>query len=109
MWLALKGGGGGGVGPIFFFGGFGRKKIIANSYFTFFYVYMSKCRKFEGLSTGIFTWTIPNHTIKLQLHLIIRIKIKYLSIQLLIRGTCRGATEGLTVQAEFPYLTSLFF
>ena len=29
---------------------------------------MSKCRQFEGLSTGIFTWTIPNHTIKLQLH-----------------------------------------
>ena len=34
----------------------------------FFNVYMSKCMQFEGLSTGIFTWTIPNHTIKLQLH-----------------------------------------
>ena len=34
----------------------------------FFNVYMSKCRQFEGLSTGIFTWTVPNHTIKLQLH-----------------------------------------
>ena len=45
------------------------KKIITNSYFHFFFnVYMSKCRQFEGLSTGIFTWTIPNHTIKLQLH-----------------------------------------
>ena len=41
------------------------KKIITNSYFM---IIMSKCRQFEGLSTGIFTWTIPNHTIKLQLH-----------------------------------------
>ena len=57
----------GGVVHVFFSGGFG-KKIIANSYiFFFFNVYMSKCRQFEGLSTGIFTWTIPNHTIKLQL------------------------------------------
>ena len=52
----------------FFFRWFWKKKIITNSYFIFFYVYMSKCRQFEGLSTGIFTWTIPNHTIKLQLH-----------------------------------------
>ena len=45
---------------------------------------MSKCRQFEGLSTGIFTWTIPNHTIKLQLHLprhlIILRKIKFKKI-----------------------------
>ena len=45
-----------------------------------FFFFMSKCRQFEGLSTGIFTWTIPNHTIKLQLHrprhLIIRRKKK---------------------------------
>ena len=34
----------------------------------FFYVYMSKCRQFEGLSTGMSILTIPNHTIKLQLH-----------------------------------------
>ena len=52
----------------FFFPVVLEKKIITNSYFTFFYVYMSKCRQFEGLSTGIFTSTIPNHTIKLQLH-----------------------------------------
>ena len=32
-------------------------------------------------------------------------KIKYLSIQLLIRGTCRGATESLTVHSELPYVT----
>ena len=36
-------------------------------------------------------------------------KIKYLSIQLLIRGTCRGATELWNKHREFPYLTSLFF
>ena len=41
------------------------KKIITNSYFN---VYMSKCRQFEGLSTGMSILTIPNHTIKLQLH-----------------------------------------
>ena len=29
---------------------------------------MSKCRQFEGLSIGMFILTIPNHTIKLQLH-----------------------------------------
>ena len=29
---------------------------------------MSKCRQFQGLSTGMSTLTIPNHTIKLQLH-----------------------------------------
>ena len=33
-----------------------------------FYVYMSKCRQFKGLSTGMSKLTIPNHTIKLQLH-----------------------------------------
>ena len=36
-------------------------------------------------------------------------KIKYLSIQLLIRGTCRGTTELWNKHREFPYLTSLFF
>ena len=77
---------------------------------------MLKCRQFEGLSTGIFTSPIPNHTIKLQLHrprhLIFEKKynkIKYLSIQLLIRGTCRGATELWNKHIEFPYLISLFF
>ena len=45
------------------------KKIIINSYFIlFFNVYMSKCRQFKGLSTGVSILTIPNHTIKLQLH-----------------------------------------
>ena len=58
----------GGWYTFFFSGGFG-KKIITNSYiFFFFNVYMSKCRQFEGLSTGIFRWTRPDHTIKLQLH-----------------------------------------
>ena len=66
--LFLVRGGGGGGGARFFFRWFWLKKIITNSYFIFFYVYMSKCRQFEGLSTGKFTWTIPNHTIKLQLH-----------------------------------------
>ena len=42
--------------------------MITISYFIFFYVYMSKCRQFEGLSTGMSILTIPNHTIKLQLH-----------------------------------------
>ena len=54
------------------------EKIITNSYFFFFYVYMSKCRQFKGLSTGMVIWTIPNHTIKLQLdqprHFIIKKK-----------------------------------
>ena len=72
------------------------EKIITNSYFILFYVYMSKCRQFEGLSTGMLILTIPNHTMKLQLHqprhLII--KTNCLSIQLLIRGTCRVTTEG---------------
>ena len=52
----------------FFFVWFWKKKIITNSYFIFFYVFMSKCRQFEGLSTGMSILTIPNHTIKLQLH-----------------------------------------
>ena len=70
---------------------------------------MSKCRQFEGLSTGMSILTIPNHTIKLQLHqprhLIIKKKIikkKNLSIQLLIRGTCRVCTEGGNEYREFP-------
>ena len=49
-----------------FFGGFG-KKNITNSYFILFlcfYVYMSKCRQFEGLSIGVFILTIPNDTIR---------------------------------------------
>ena len=92
--------------------------MITNSYFTFFFnVYMSKCRQFEGLSTGIFRWTRPDHTIKLYSSTgrgtsysnNKKIKIKYLSIQLLIRGTCRGATELWNKHREFPYLTSLFF
>ena len=41
------------------------KKIIL---YLFFYVCMSKCRQFKGLSTGMSILTIPNHTIKLQLH-----------------------------------------
>ena len=53
---------------IFFFLVLLEKKIITNSYFIFFYVYMSKCRQFKGLSTGMSKLTIPNHTIKLQLH-----------------------------------------
>ena len=44
------------------------KKIITNSYFIFFLMFMSKCRQFKGLSTGMSILTIPNHTIKLQLH-----------------------------------------
>ena len=55
------------------------------------------------LSSYSSTGDAPHHSNK------ILNKIKYSSIQLLIRGTCRGATEGLTVQGEFPYLTSLFF
>ena len=42
------GGGGGGV-----YRGFG-KKIITNSYF----LCMSKCRQFKGLSTGMFIFTM---------------------------------------------------
>ena len=71
---------------------------------------MSKCRQFEGLSTGMAILTIPNHTIKLQLHrprhLVIQRKFikkkKYLSIQLLIRGTCRVATKGRDEHTVFP-------
>ena len=78
---------------------------------------MSKYRQFEGLSTGIFTWTIPNHTIKLQLHrprhlIILRRKInkiKYLSIQLLIRGTCRVATEGGSPLKGIPIVDFILF
>ena len=99
------------MGGSFFSRWFWKKKIITNSYFIF-YVYMSKCRQFEGLSTGMSIPTIPNHTMKLQLHRRgtasfeeKKKKKKYMSIQLLIRGTCRGATEGLAVHLEFPYLT----
>ena len=35
--------------------------------FIFIFIIMSKCRQFKGLSTGVIIWTIPNHTIKLQL------------------------------------------
>ena len=35
--------------------------------YLFFHAYMSKCRQFQGLSTGMSVLTIPNHTIKLQL------------------------------------------
>ena len=69
----------GGDRTIFFLVVLERKKIITNSYFIFFFnVFMSKCRQFKGLSTGMVIWTIPNHTIKLQLdqprHLIIKKK-----------------------------------
>ena len=101
----------------FFSRWFWKKKIRTNSYFiSFFYVYMSKCRQFQGLSTGMSILTIPNHTIKLQLHLprhliILRKKIiiKYLSIQLLIRGTCRVATEGGTRLKGIPIVDFKFF
>ena len=52
----------------FFVGGFGRKKSQLIHTSSFFYVYMSECRQFKGLSTGMSILTIPNHTIKLQLH-----------------------------------------
>ena len=72
--------------------------------------YMFICRQLQGLSTGRSILTIPNHTIKLQLHrprhLIIlrrkKKKKKYLSIQLLIRGTCRVATDGKSERPNFP-------
>ena len=77
---------------------------------------MSKCRQFQGLSTGVSILTIPNHTIKLQLHqprhLIIQkkfVKKKKLSIQLLIRGTCRVATEGGSPLKEIPIVGFIFF
>ena len=56
------------TGPPFFFGGFGEKKSKLIHTSPFFYVYMSKCRQFKGLSIGMSILTIPNHTIKLQLH-----------------------------------------
>ena len=46
------------------------------------------------LSSYSSTGEAPHHSKK------IINKIKYLSIQLLIRGTCRGATEGLTVHLD---------
>ena len=55
--------------------------------------------------------TIPNHTIKLQLHAIIpkkfikKIKIVY---SVLIRGTCRVATEGGSPLKGIPIEPDLF-
>ena len=94
-----------------------RKKIITNSYFIPFFMFICQnVGNLKGfllvylhelylitLSSYSSTGEAPHHSNK------ILNKIKYLSIQLLIRGTCRGATEGLTVHSEFPYLTSLFF
>ena len=89
------------------------KKIITNSYFIFFFMFI--CQNVGNLKGfllvylhGLYLITLssysstgeaPHHSNK------ILNKIKYLSIQLLIRGTCRGATEVLTHHSEFPYLT----
>ena len=102
---------------IFFFRWFWKKKIITNSYFILFFMFI--CQNVGNLKgflleyiDGLYLITLssysstgeaPHHSNK------ILNKIKYLSIQLLIRGTYRGVTEGMTVQTEFPYLTSLFF
>ena len=102
----------GGGACVFFPGGFG-KKIITNSHSMFICQNVGNLKGFllvylHGLyliipssysSTGRGTSYSNNK----------KNKIKYLSIQLLIRGTCRGATELWNNHREFPYLTSLFF
>ena len=94
--IALILGDKGGLG-VFFFGGFG------NSYFIFFfYVYMSKCRQFKGLSTGMSILITPAPPPGTSSFLKEKNKLKYLSIQLLIRGTCRVTTGGKSKCPDFP-------
>ena len=110
---SLRGGG----GPFFFFRWFWKKKIITNSYFTFFFMFI--CQNVGNLKGFLLVYLHRLYLITLSSYSSTgrgtsysnkKInKIKYLSIQLLIRGTCRGATELWNQHREFPYLTSLFF
>ena len=99
----------------FFFSVVLEKKIITNSYSPFFMFICQNVGNLKGFLMvylhGLYLITLSSYSTGEAPHHSNKIlnKIKCLSIQLLIRGTCRGATEGLTVHAEFPYLTSLFF
>ena len=79
---------------------------------------MSKCRQFQGLSTGMSILTIPNHTIKLQFHrprhLIIKKiihKKKKIVYSAAYQGylTCRVATEGGSTLKGIPIVDFIFF
>ena len=88
----------GGGGPLFFFRWFWKKKIITNSYFIFFFMFI--CQNAGNLKgfllvyiDGLYLITLssysstgeaPHHSNK------ILNKIKYSSIQLLIRGLVEG-------------------
>ena len=106
----------GGWCTFFFSGGFG-EKIITNSYFIFFLMFI--CQNVGNLKGFLLVYFHGLYLITLSSYSstsrgtsysnIKKKKIKYLSIQLLIRGTCRGATELWNEHKEFPYLTSLFF
>ena len=107
---------GGGWCTFFFSGGFG-KKIITNSYIIFFLMFI--CQNVGNLKGFLMVYLDGLDLITLSSYSSTgrgtsysnnkKNKIKHLSIQLLIRGTCRGATELWNKHREFPYLTSLFF
>ena len=94
----------------FFFCGFGGKKIITNSYFIFFFMFICQnVGNFKGfllvclyrlylitLSSYSSTAEGPHSSYKK------KNQIKYLSVQLLIRGTCRVTTDGKSEWLFFP-------
>ena len=105
-----------GVGTIFFLW-FWREKIITNSYFIFFFMFI--CQNVGNFKGFLLVCLYRLYLITLSSYsstgrgtlsfLEEKIIIKYLSIQLLIGGTCRVITDGGDTWLFFPYLTSLFF
>ena len=105
----------GGVGLFFFFSVVLEKKIITNSYFTLMFIWQN-VGNLKGFLLvylyGLYLITLSSYSstsLGTSYSNNKKNQIKYLSIQLLIRGTCRGATELWNKHREFPYLTSLFF
>ena len=95
---------------LFFFSVVLEKKIITNSYFTFFFMFI--CQNVGNLKGFLLVYLHGLILITLSSYSSTgrgtsysnnkKNKIKYLSIQLLIRGTCRGATELWNNHREFP-------
>ena len=77
------------------------------------FIAMSKCRQFQGLSTGMSILTIPNHTIKLQLHrrrqLIIKKKIHKKNKFSCLSGVLVEWPQGGSTLKGIPIIDFVFF
>ena len=91
------------------------KKYITNSYFISFFMFI--CQNVGNLKGfllvyihGLYLITLSSYSSTGEApHHSKKNKIKYLSIQLLIRGTCRGATEGLDCTLRIPISDFIIF